>query len=190
MHLFYANTAGLQLYNILNIGMADAKLVNTPIDISCYSTFNPENLPCLFIGFITENEYDSQRLKIDVKYNPEKLIYIYERDKEFKVLPLYGLYLPLNQASTDLTKVLLDREATGRMELETYQYILKQHNLSCDDAFYHFNKHVYPIDFKHFKKLTDDTISHDELILQHLLNMNEDEFDFEKFGAFKVAILI
>ena len=170
--------------------MIDVKLVNRPVDISLYSPFDFKDLPCVFIGFIIENEYDRQRLKINEKYNPKKLVYIYESTGEFKVLPLYGLYLPLNQATKDLTEVLLTQEATGKMELDMYESILDQHNLSCADSYYHFNKRVYPIDFKHFKNLTDDFISQDKRILQHLLNIDEDKFDFEKFGAFKVAILI
>ena len=48
---------------------------------------------------------------------------------------------------------------------------------------------IYPIDFNKFRYLTDDKISEDKKILQHMLNLNEDKFDFQKFGSILSLIL-
>ena len=67
--------------------------------------------------------------------------------------------------------------------------ILSEYNLSCNDCYGYFYKNVYPIDNRHFDKLTDDEIGKDKKIFQHLLNVNENKFDFQKFGSLKLLLL-
>ena len=76
------------------------------------------------------------------------------------------------------------------MNINIYETILHEYNMTCKDAYSYLNKRVYPVDFKHFKKITNDSIRDDNKILQHLLNLNEDKFDFQKFGSFKLLILV
>ena len=61
--------------------------------------------------------------------------------------------------------------------------------MTCHDAYSYLNKRIFPIDFKAFTHLTDDPIIDDKKILQHLLELDEGEFNFQRFGAFKLLIL-
>ena len=176
--------------------MIDISLTEQPVNTDSFNAFD-EKLPCLFLGFAIKNEYDNQRLEICEKYNPKKRLFIFENkdriskiNEEFSVLPLYGLFLPLNAVGTAVAKTLLNQEVVGNMNINIYETILDEHNMSCKDAYSYLNKRVYPVDFKHFKKITNDSIRDDNKILQHLLNLNEDKFDFQKFGAFKLLILV
>lgn len=169
--------------------MIDISLTEQPVNTDSFDAFD-EKLPCLFLGFAIKNEYDNQRLEICEKYNPKKRLFIFENKDGFSVLPLYGLFISLNAVGAVLAKTLLNQEVTGNMNINIYETILDEHNMSCKDAYSYLNKRVYPVDFKHFKKITNDSIRDDNKILQHLLNLNEDKFDFQKFGAFKLLILV
>ena len=169
--------------------MIDISLTEQPVNTDSFDAFD-EKLPCLFLGFAIKNEYDNQRLEICEKYNPKKRLFIFENKDGFSVLPLYGLFISLNAVGAVLAKTLLNQEVAGNMNINIYETILNEHNMSCKDAYSYLNKRVYPVDFKHFKKITNDSIRDDNKILQHLLNLNEDKFDFQKFGAFKLLILV
>jgi len=169
--------------------MIDISLTEQPVNTDSFDAFD-EKLPCLFLGFAIKNEYDNQRLEICEKYNPKKRLFIFENKDGFSVLPLYGLFISLNAVGAVLAKTLLNQEVAGNMNINIYETILDEHNMSCKDAYSYLNKRVYPVDFKHFKKITNDSIRDDNKILQHLLNLNEDKFDFQKFGAFKLLILV
>ena len=81
-------------------------------------------------------------------------------------------------------------ELAGNMNIDRYEKILAEYNLSCNDSYSYLNKRIYPIDFAHFKELTDNSLRDDNKILQHLLNLDEHKFDFQKFGSFKLLILV
>jgi hypothetical protein len=168
--------------------MIDISLVDTPVELGDFETFNEER-PCLFLGFAIKNEYDNQRLQINEKYRPLKQLFAFEKDGEFKVLPLYGLFMQLNDAARKLACTLIDQEKAG-MNINVYSDILSQHNISCKDSYSYLNKNIYPVDFQHFADLTTDKIKDDGKILQHLLELDDNKFDFQKFGAFKLLILV
>ena len=104
----------------------DSNLVNTPVrDYKQYRVANPDELPSLFLGFVMTNEYDNQRLKLVEKYNPIKLLYLYEKeDGDLGVLFLYGLLLPLNELGKEIHKKLLDQENNEGMNHEIYSSII------------------------------------------------------------------
>lgn len=168
--------------------MIDISLVESPVNLDNFETFN-EDRPCLFLGFAIKNEYDNQRLQINDKYNPLRQLFAFERDGEYKVLPLYGLFMQLNDVAKKLARTLIEQEKTG-MNINVYSDILNQHNISCKDSYSYLNKNIYPIDFQHFADLTTDKIKDDGKILQHLLELDDNKFDFQKFGAFKLLILV
>jgi hypothetical protein len=70
-----------------------------------------------------------------------------------------------------------------------YQNLLSEFSLSCNDCYGHFRSGVYPIDFNKFRYLTDDNIGKDKKILQRMLNLNDNKFDFQKFGSI-IALII
>ena len=173
--------------------MIDITLTDQPVNTSKFSAFD-EKLPCLFLGFAIKNEYDNQRLDICKKYNPKRSLFVFEKNKneikELSVLPLFGLFLELSQQGKNLSKTLLSEELAGNMNIDRYEKILAEYNLSCNDSYSYLNKRIYPIDFTHFKELTDNSLRDDNKILQHLLNLDEHKFDFQKFGSFKLLILV
>tara|TARA_R100000278_G_C5418714_1_gene145791 strand:- start:147 stop:665 length:519 start_codon:yes stop_codon:yes gene_type:complete len=167
----------------------DITLATVDCNLSDFSEFKTK-LPTLFLGFVIKNEYDNQRLTLSEKYSPSKQLFLFERpDKTCSLLPLYGIFLNLNDIGVKLSSVLLQQDLEGKMDLKNYQKLLYEYRVSCNDYYSYLNKRVYPIDFNCLDKITNDEISKDKKILQHLLCLDENKFDFHKFGAFKLLIL-
>lgn len=176
--------------------MINIALTDQPVNTDRFNAYD-QKLPTLFLGFAIKNEYDNQRLEISEEYNPKRVLFVFENkdevskiDNEFSVLPLYGLFIDLNQQGEKLAKTLLSTDLTDKLDINQYEKILSEFNFSCNDSYSYFNKRIYPIDFTHFKELTDNSLKEDTKILQHLLNLDEHKFDFQKFGSFKLLILV
>lgn len=169
--------------------MIDISLVDDPVKTENFAEFD-EVLPTLFLGFAIKNEYDHQRLKINEKFEPKKRLFLFEKETDdFRILPLYGLFLPLNDLGKKLAKTLLEQDLNKPLEYKQYETILEEYNLSCYNSYSYLNKRIYPIDFNNFTELTTSHLADDKKILQHLLDIEEDKFDFQKFGSFKLLIL-
>lgn len=167
-------------------------LIDQSVDTSKFTEFKTV-LPTLFLGFAIKNEYDNQRLKINEDYEPTKQLFLFEREEgEFSLLPLYGIFLNLNELGRKLASAILTSDLNNkdnRLPIKTYEKILYEYKVSCFDSYSYLNKRIYPLDFKHLETLSDDYPAKDKKILQHLLNLEEDKFDFHKFGALKLLIL-
>ena len=170
--------------------MIDASLVDVPVNGEDFDLQYEIDRPCLFIGHILKNEYDNQRLKINDEYKPIKFFASYLEDGEWKLMPLYGIVRELNENGKKICKVLKDQERRGNMNLIIYENLLNEFDVSCDDCYGYFKKSIYPVDFNKFRKFTDDKISQDKKILQHLLNLDENKFDFQKFGSIISLLLV
>jgi len=169
--------------------MIDIRLVDQPVDIDKFEAYSGD-LPTLFLGFAIKNEYDHARLSINKKYNPKKALIVHKRDAhDYFILPLYGLFLKLNKTGRGLANTLINQQKENTVDISTYEQILGEYNMTCNDAYSYLNKHIFPIDFNAFTHLTDNPIIDDKKILQHLLELNEDEFNFQRFGAFKLLII-
>jgi len=169
--------------------MIDIRLVDQPVDIDKFEAYSG-NLPTLFLGFAIKNEYDHARLSINKKYNPKKALIVHKKDADdYFILPLYGLFLELNKTGKELAATLENQQKKEQVDIVTYEQILDEYNMTCNDAYSYLNKHVFPVDFNAFTLLTDHPIINDKKILQHLLELEEDEFNFQRFGAFKLLIL-
>jgi len=173
--------------------MINIALTDQPVNTDRFNAYD-QKLPTLFLGFAIKNEYDNQRLEISEDYNPKRVLFVFENNSnssdEYSVLPLYGLFIDLNQQGEKLAKTLLDTDLTDTLDINQYEKILSEFNFSCNDSYSYLNKRIYPIDFNHFKELTDNSLRDDNKILQHLLNLDEHKFDFQKFGSFKLLILV
>jgi hypothetical protein len=146
------------------------------------------NVPCIFFGFVIKNEYDNKRLCIQPKYAPKKIIHKYkDADGVVHMLPLYGCILPVSGQYKQLSTILIQQQAD--ITISTYKNILEQFDLSCDDCYLHYAVGTYPVDLAHFKRLTNNEISKDKKIFQHILGMEDDEFDFQKMGSLELFIL-
>ena len=170
--------------------MIDISLVDQEVNIEKYSEFK-EKLPTLFLGFAIKNEYDNVRLKICDSFKPERQLFLFEKRKtnKFGLLPLYGLFLDLNDLGKKLANTLLEQDLNDKLTLQSYENILDEYNVSCHNSYSYLNKRIYPLDFKHFTELTDSNLKNDKKILQHMLQIDEDKFDFQQFGSFKLLIL-
>lgn len=169
--------------------MIDVSLVEKPVNGNDFNLLYEIDKPCLFIGHILKNEYDNQRLQLNDDYNPVKFFTIYSENGELKLLPLYGILRELNDEGKRLVKLLKGQENRGNINLIIYENIINQHDITCNDCYAYYKQHIYPIDFNKFRKLTDDEIATDKKILQHLLNLDESKFDFQKFGSILSLIL-
>tara|TARA_A100000172_G_scaffold80239_1_gene69222 strand:+ start:1435 stop:1953 length:519 start_codon:yes stop_codon:yes gene_type:complete len=171
------------------MGDIDISLASVDCDLAKFTEFKT-TLPTLFLGFVIKNEYDNQRLTISEKYKPTKQVFLFERTNETcSLLPLYGTYFKLNKTGRELASVLLQEDLDRDMDLKKYQNILFEYKVTCNDYYSYLNKRIYPIDFKCLEKITDNENAKDPKILQHLLQLDENKFDFHKFGAFKLLIL-
>ena len=169
--------------------MVDIRLVEQPVDTDKFESFDGD-LPVLFLGFAIKNEYDHKRLSINENYNPKKALIAFEKEvDEYAILPLYGLFLKLNKTGKELADTLYKQQTEKAVDISTYEQILDEYDMTCHDAYSYLNKRIFPIDFKAFTHLTDDPIIDDKKILQHLLELDEGEFNFQRFGAFKLLIL-
>ena len=169
--------------------MIDISLIEKPVVMDDYNPLD-NKFPVLFLGFIIKNEYDNQRLQLNENLNVEKKVHIwYDKKEKLKCLPLYGLFLKLNSKGVKIANNLKQQRKSGNMNLIVYENILDQHECTCNDCYGYFDTNVYPVDFKNFDTLTDDEISKDKKILQHLLEIDENKFDFQKFGSFITLIL-
>ena len=162
--------------------MIDVSLVESPVDGDAFSYPIPLQ-PSIFLGFIIKNEYDNKRLEINEKYNPKKFFRIYKNNNKSNMLPLYGICLELNDLGKNIVELISQQEKSYDINLVVYQNLLSEFNLTCNDCYAYFKSGIYPIDFNKFRYLTNDKISKDKKILQHMLNLNESKFDFQKFGS-------
>ena len=180
--------------------MIDISLTEQTVDVSSYEAFN-NKLPCLFLGFAIKNEYDNQRLEICDKFKPEKQLFVFEKtnltgqktsnkDCEYGILPLYGLFLDLNEKGIKLSDTLLNEDLSDNLNINNYEKILFEYKLTCNESYSYLNKRIYPVDINHLKELTYNSVRDDGKILQHLLNIDETKFNFQKFGSLKLLILI
>ena len=168
--------------------MIDVSLVDEPVSTDNFSGQIPL-LPSIFLGFILKNEYDNKRLNINDKFKPKKFFRIYKEDGKIKMLPLYGICLELNKLGEEIINLIKRQEQANNINLVVYQNLLSQYNITCNDSYGYFKRGIYPIDFNKFRYLTDNLISKDKKILQHMLNLNENKFDFQKFGSILSLII-
>ena len=127
---------------------------------------------------------------LNEKYEPKKSIIVFEKTKDdYGVIPLYGIFLELNAVGQKLANTLTDQQKSKKVDISLYEKILDEYGLTCRDAYSYLNKRIFPVDFNGFTKLTNNPITDDKKILQHLLDVDEEEFNFQQFGAFKLLIL-
>jgi hypothetical protein len=184
--------------------MIDIALTDQPVNTDNFTAFD-KKLPCLFLGFAIKNEYDNKRLKICPSYNPDRKLFVFEQTKtpgynaigsdasstySVNVMPLYGLFLELNKSGKHLAKTLLNEEVGGNIDIGRYEKIIAEFNFSCSNSYSYLQKRIYPVDINHLKELTDNSLGDDNKVLQHLLEMDDNRFDFQKFGSFKLLILV
>lgn len=170
--------------------MIDVSLIEKPVNGQDFDLLFEYDKPCLFIGHILKNEYDNRRLELNSDYNPVKFFTTYLESGEWKLLPLYGILRDLNSEGKQLAKLINEQESRASMNVIIYENLINQFNVTCNDCYGYYRNNVYPIDFNTFRKLTDDEISSDKKILQHLLNIDENKFDFQKFGSIISLLLV
>jgi len=168
--------------------MIDVSLVDVPVSMDDFSYETPLQ-PSIFLGFIIKNEYDNKRLKINEDYNPKRFIRIYKENGKSKMLPLYGICLELNELGKKVVNLISKQEKSYDINLLVYQNLLNECDLTCNDCYAYFKSGIYPIDFNKFRYLSQGEGSKDKKILQHMLNLDESKFDFQKFGSILSLIL-
>ena len=168
--------------------MIDVSLVDEPVNGESFKILDIDK-PCLFLGHIVKNEYDNKRFDLNEKYNPKRFYTSYLEDGQWGMLPLYGLVMQLNEIGLKLVNILKDQEERHNINLIIYENLLNQFDITCDNCYAYFKNKIYPIDFNKFRRLTDNEIAKDKKILQHLLNLDESKFDFQKFGSITCLLL-
>ena len=169
--------------------MIDIEHTFKPVDVTSF-TDNPIR-PVLFLGFVMKNEYDNLRIKLNEKYNPKKFITFITDSKGVPtgMIPFYGITLTPNNNIKKLMQTLKSQEKQGLMNLVVYENLISQFNLQCKETYGYYQQGVYPIDFTNLKSICDDTFNSDKKIFQHLLDIDEKVFDFQRFASLKLFIL-
>lgn len=168
--------------------MIDVSLVEEPVNGKSFQIVDVDK-PCLFLGHIVKNEYDNRRFSLNEEYNPKKFYTSYQEWGKWGMLPLYGIVMQLNETGNKLANIIKEQEARQNINLIIYENILNQFDITCDNCYAYFKNKIYPIDFNKFRYLTDNEIAKDKKILQHLLNLDESKFDFQKFGSITCLLL-
>jgi hypothetical protein len=169
--------------------MIDISLVNTTPNLNEFKTL-PYSYPVLFLGLHIKNEYDNCRITLNQEYNPIKFLHFLKvENNSVTCQPLYGIILKPNENIKKLMNAITEQENIGNMNLVIYENLISQYNLSCKETYRHFQRGVHPIDFANLKTICDDSFNTDKKIFQHLMNIKEDVFDFQKFASLKLFIL-
>ena len=108
----------------------------------------------ILIGSIIKTEYDEDRIKIQEKHNPKRIL----NNGNF----LFGCLFDPNEKHINVINQI---KKYKEIDLYTYNKILQENNLSCDENFSYFKNMLYPV----------DTVS----IRDYIQNFNYDDF-FEK----------
>jgi hypothetical protein len=167
--------------------MIDIDLVNEQVNLNDWIIL-PDNLyPVLFLGFIIENEYDNVRIQINQKYNPVSFIHKLKNNVKLGT-GLKGVILKPNDNVKKLMHLVREQEKSN-LNLVTYENLLNQFNFGCKETYKYFCSGMYPIDFNNLKSVCVDDFNMDKKIFQHLLNLDDKSFDFQKFSSLKLFIL-
>ena len=92
----------------------------------------------IFIGCNVKSLYDENRIKIKEEHNPRR---INHHNKKF-----YGVVLEPNKKHLFLLKYLTNFKS---FDLFSFNKILKENNLSCDENYAYLDKNLYPVDVKY-----------------------------------------
>lgn len=166
--------------------MIDIDLINRQPNFDDYSIATPDEYPMLFLGFVIKNEYDNQRIKLSEKFNTLKFLHISKDRKTGTALK--GIKLTPNDNVKKLCNQLQQQEKMS-INLVIYENLLSQYGFACKETYSYFSPGSYPIDFDNLKSICTDSFKDDKKIFQHLLNLDEKVFDFQKFSSLKLFIL-
>lgn len=167
--------------------MIDIDLINENVDLKDWSVLSDSSYPILFLGFIIENQYDNVRIQLNKDYSPVNIIHKLKNNSRVGI-GLKGLILKPNENVKKLIHSILLQEK-NKINLVVYENLLNQHNFGCKETYKYFAQGMYPIDFNNLKTVCVNEFNNDKKIFQHLLNLDEKNFDFQKFSALKLFIL-
>lgn len=167
--------------------MIDIDLINDNVDLKDWSVLSDSSYPILFLGFIIENQYDNVRIQLNKDYNPVNIIHKLKNNSKMGI-GLKGLILKPNDNVKKLIHSILLQEK-NKINLVVYENLLNQYNFGCKETYKYFVQGMYPIDFNNLKTVCVNEFNNDKKIFQHLLNLDEKNFDFQKFSALKLFIL-
>jgi hypothetical protein len=171
--------------------MISIDLVNTPPPLADFKFLSADKYPILFFGCLIKNEYDNQRLELNKAYKPVSIIHqlnVDTDDVDIVGVALKGIKLTPNENLKNVINLIQHQEKLN-MNLAVYENILNQYNLTCTETYGFYAPGLYPIDFKNLKSVCDDNFNVDNKIIQHILNLDEKVFDFQKFASLNLFIL-
>jgi hypothetical protein len=92
----------------------------------------------IFIGCIIKNLFDEERIKIKKEFNPKRIFHCNRN--------LYGSLFSIDAKY----KIIIDKiHQYKTIDLFSYNKIISEQNLSCDENFIYFEDKMYPFDTKH-----------------------------------------
>ena len=92
----------------------------------------------IFIGCNIKSLYDENRIKIKEEHNPQRINHC---GKSF-----YGVLLEPTKEHLFLLKYFINFKS---FDLYSFNKILKENNLSCDENYAYLEKNLYPVDVKY-----------------------------------------
>lgn len=172
--------------------MIETSLVEKPVNEEDFIFLQSDLFPMLFLGYVVRNEYDNRRLYFNPHYDPLKFFHVVNSDKQdaVQVVPFFGIKLQPNEDIKNLITTLQTQKKEGQINLNTYKNILDQYGLKCENNYSYLSEGCYPIDFINLKSVCNDSIKNDKRIMQHILSIDDKQFDFQAFAALKLFILI
>ena len=118
-------------------------------------TYNKLEHMKVFLGCIIKSLYDEERITIKEKFGPIRISHCGKK--------LYGMVMTPKPNHLFMLKNIID---IGDIDLFTYNKILLENNLTCNENFAYLEKNLYPIDppyiYDYIPFLKNDSFFDDE----------------------------
>lgn len=134
--------------------MISVSLVDESLDIEHFNFISQDKYPFILLGQPIKNKYDQERIQFKTSLNPTNVVHATANAtpslKFFK-----GIEIKIKPEFNDLVKKLeaLNLSIKDFIPLNTYEEILRQYNLSCNECSLFLEKGIYPINGSEVSKL-------------------------------------
>lgn len=174
-------------YNYSIMPKFDTTLVEKPVTTKDFISYDIHVLPKIILGFILNNKYDQERLKLKSTYNPKNILHFVGNGSEIEPIYLHGIEL---EPCKNIYNVCKSIQRAQPITLNGYMNILKYNGLSCDSVYGYLADGMYPIDIKHLSNINTSYVDHGYKRLRDMLIENKDMPWFSSWSDFKVLILL
>lgn len=160
-------------------------MVEKPVDIRSFPTYNTTNSPIVILGCIIKNEYDRSRLKIYDKYNPINVRISCKDEDSF----FHGIEIDHNDIINRVCKLLTSLPFDDEHLVQYYKERLKVYGLTCEECYGYLRPGIFPLDINNLEKISQATSIVAESDYLQLLSKDDNLPWFSYYTQFNIFIL-